>query len=97
MNIICATEFFDQLGTGADEENIYGFFQDNYDKFRDFISGKTEQDFDLETLIPMGVAFDIDEYKKDILGQMEKLKKSVEEFPEAYREEDGQELSLIHI
>ncbi len=96
LNIICATEFFDQLGTGADEENIYGFFQDNYDKFRDFISGKTEQDFDLETLIPMGVAFDIDEYKKDILGQMEKLKKSVEEFPEAYREEDGQEKSVLY-
>ncbi len=96
LNIVCATEFFDRLGTGADEENIYGFFQDNYDKFRDFISGKTEQDFDLETLIPVGVFLDIDEYKKDILGQMEKLKKSVEEFPEAYREDDGQEKSVLY-
>ncbi len=96
LNIICTTEFFDRMGTGADEESIFGFFQEDYDKFRDFISGKTERDFDLETLIPEGVAFDMEEYKKDILGQMEKLKKSVEEFPEEYREEDGQEKSVLY-
>lgn len=96
LNIICATEFFDRMGTGADEESICGFFQENYDKFRDFISGKTERDFDLETLIPKEVAINIEEYKKDILGQLEKLKKSVEEFPEEYREEDGQEKSVLY-
>lgn len=55
-----------------------------------------ERDFDLETLIPEGVAFNIEEYKKDILRQMEHLKKSVEEFPEEYREEDGAEKSVLY-
>ena len=96
LNIICATEFFDRMGTGADEESVCGFFQEDYDKFKDFISGKAERDFDVETLIPEGVAFNIEEYKKDILGQMEHLKKSVEEFPEEYREEDGAEKSVLY-
>lgn len=96
LNIICATEFFDRMGTGADEESVCGFFQEDYDKFKDFIGGKMERDFDLETLIPEGVAFHIEEYKKDILGQMEHLKKSVEEFPEEYREEDGAEKSVLY-
>ena len=96
LNIICATEFFDRMGTGADEESVCGFFQEDYDKFKDFISGKTERDFDVETLIPEGVAFNIEECKKDILGQMEHLKKSVEEFPEEYREEDGAEKSVLY-
>ncbi len=84
------------MGTGADEESVCGFFQEDYDKFKDFISGKAERDFDVETLIPEGVAFNIEEYKKDILGQMEHLKKSVEEFPEEYREEDGAEKSVLY-
>lgn len=96
LNIICTTEFFDQMRTGADEVSICSFFQEDYDKFRDFINGKTERDYDLETLIPEEVAFDIEEYKKDILGQMEKLKESVEEFPEEYREEGGQEKSVLY-
>ncbi len=96
LNIICATEFFDRMGTGADEESVCGFFQEDYDNFKDFIGGKMERDFDLETLIPEGVAFNIEEYKKDILGQMEHLKKSVEEFPEEYREEDGAEKSVLY-
>ncbi len=96
LNIICATEFFDRMGTGADEESVCGFFQEDYDNFKDFIGGKMERDFDLETLIPEGVAFNIEECKKDILGQMEHLKKSVEEFPEEYREEDGAEKSVLY-
>lgn len=95
LNIISATEFFDKLGTSADEEGICSFFQDYYDKFRDFISRKEERNFDLETLVPEGVAFSIAEYKKETLDQMEKLKKSVDEFPEQYREDDNQEKSVL--
>lgn len=95
LNVICATEFFDRMASGADEAYICSFFQTEYDNFRNFISMKEERDFDLETLIPEGVCFSIKEYKKEILDQLEKLKKRIEEFPDEYRNDDNQEKSVL--
>ena len=64
LNVICTTEFFDKMGSGADEAHTCSFFQSEYESFRQFISSKEEKDFDRETLIPEDVHFSITEYKK---------------------------------
>ncbi len=95
LNVICATEFFDSRGTGADEERICSFFQSEYEKFRRFISGKEEGDFDRETLVPEEVHFSVKEYKKEILDRLEELRKNVEEFPEEYQDDEHQEKTVL--
>lgn len=95
LNVICATEFFDRMGSGADEEHACRFFQLEYENFRRFISRKAEKDFDRETLIPENVHFSIQEYKKEFLDQLEELRNRVEEFPEEYRDDENQEKSIL--
>ena len=97
MNVICATEFFDRMETGADEVRIHEFFRTDFKNFEKFISGKRESDFELETLIPEGIDFNIAEYKEEILSQLEELKQSTEEFPEEYQDDDNQEKSVLDI
>ena len=95
LNVICTTEFFDKMGSGADEAHTCSFFQSEYESFRQFISSKEEKDFDRETLIPEDVHFSITEYKKEFLDQLEELRKRVEEFPEEYRDDENQEKSIL--
>ena len=61
MNVICATDFFDRMEAGTDEVRIRDFFRKDFKNFEKFISGKIESDFELETLIPEGIDFDIAE------------------------------------
>ncbi len=97
MNVICATEFFDRMETGADEVRIHDFFRTDFKNFEKFISEKREPDFELETLIPEGIDFNIAEYKEEILFQLEELKQNTEEFPEEYQDDDNQEKSVLDI
>ena len=89
FNVILITEFFDSIGKGADQEEIQAFFALWYQQFVSFVHGKSIADFDFKALIPSGLHFSFEEYKKLFLNEMEGLKKKVEAFPENYKKDDN--------
>ena len=89
FNVILINEFFDSIGKGADQEEIQTFFSFWYQQFVSFVQGKSIDDFDFEALIPAGLQFDFEEYKKQFLNEMDSLKKKVDDFPENYKEDDN--------
>lgn len=97
FGVICTTEFFDNLGMGADGVGICDFFAKHYASFETFISEKTERDFDLAALIPPEITFSVDEFKLDFLAKVNKLKEMVEEFPEEYRNDDNTEQKVLDV
>jgi dihydroxyacetone kinase-like protein len=46
------TEFFDNIGKGADQEEIQAFFSLWYQQFVSFVQGKHADDFNMDALIP---------------------------------------------
>lgn len=94
-NVICATEFFDMIGLGADELGTCDFFEKHYDNFVVFIGKKDANDFEENVLIPNEIDFSFDEYKTVFLSQLSALKKQVEEFPDEYKDDDSNEKSIL--
>ena len=95
FNVILTTEFFDSIGSGADQEEIEDFFRSWYNRFVSFVQNRNESDFNMSALIPGGVSFDFEEYKAKFLGEMEELKQKVEEFPENYKEDDNSSKKVL--
>ena len=89
FNVMLITEFFDNIGKGADQEEIQAFFSLLYQQFVSFVLGKHTDDFDMEALIPVGIQFDFENYKNQFLSEMESLKKKFDAFPENYKEDDN--------
>ena len=97
FGVICTTEFFDRLGMGPDEVGICEFFAKHYEAFESFISKKTENDFDLAALIPPEITFSVNDFKRDFLDRVAKLKELVEEFPEEYKNDDNTEQKVLDV
>lgn len=95
FSVICVTEFFDNMGIGADTIGICEFVENRYGEFTGFIVRIKKQDFDLDALIPSEVEFDINEFKIHFLEQLTNLKKLVEGFPGEYRDDDENEKSVL--
>lgn len=95
FNVMIMTEFFDSIGSGADQEEITGFYHLWYERFVAFVSMKSAVDFDMEALIPCGISFDFENYKRKFLADMEELKKKVDEFPENYKEDDNSSKKVL--
>lgn len=89
FNVMLITEFFDNIGKGADQEEIQAFFSLWYQQFVSFVQGKHADDFDMEALIPVGIQFDFENYKNQFLSEMGNLKKRFDAFPENYKEDDN--------
>lgn len=89
FNVMLITEFFDNIGKGADQEEIQAFFSLLYQQFVSFVQGKHADDIDMEALIPVGIQFDFENYKNQFLSEMESLKKKFDAFPENYKEDDN--------
>ena len=86
FNVMLITEFFDSIYCGADQQEIDKFYTQWYSKFSDYILGKQAEDFDMTALVPDGVDFDFNQYKKKFLEEMDALKHKVESFPENYKD-----------
>lgn len=95
FNVMLVTEFFDSIGGGADREEIESFFMHWYSRFREFIQGKTANDFDMESLIPSGLFFDFETYKERFLKEMDDLCDKVKAFPENYKEDDNSSKKVL--
>lgn len=89
FNVMLVTEFFDSIGSGADREEIKGFFLHWYSQFKDFVREKRSEDFDMDALIPSSLSFDFEQYKKQFLSEMDELRENVKNFPENYKEDDN--------
>lgn len=99
FNVIFITEFFDSLDLdlGSDELGICEFFKKYFDKFCNFTNKKNVYELDIDSLVPQDVDFDFESYKNVFLGQLNILKKKVEEFPEEYIDDnkDKKERSVL--
>ena len=89
FNVMIMTEFFDGIGKGADHEEILTFFTLWYQQFISFVNGRNANEFDMDALIPVGIKFDFEGYKRQFLSEIETLKHKVEDFPENYKEDDN--------
>lgn len=95
FNVICTTEFFEDIGLGANNVGICDFVNNMYDDFIEFIKSLRENDFDMTSLVPKDVEFDFSAFKDLFVSQLAKLKSLVEEFPEEYRNDDSSEKSVL--
>ncbi len=95
FNVICTTEFCDKVGISADQIGIFQFLDNYYQDFIKYISDAHTLSYDLTSLIPEGVSFQIVDYKKSFLDQLATLKGKVEDAPEQYRTDDGDEKALL--
>lgn len=95
FNVILVTEFFDSIGRGADQEEIFNFYKIWYPRFVRFIKDKNKLSFNMESLIPSGIEFDFERHKVQLLEQMENLRKRVVDFPEEYKEDDNTSKSVL--
>lgn len=96
FNVMLVTEFFDNNNGSADMEDIETFFLNRYDSFKSFIKNKNSNDFDIKSLVPMGMAFDFEEYKKHLFYEMDKLYDNVKNFPENYKEDDNSSKKVLY-
>ena len=95
FNVILITEFFDQIGKGADTEEIPSFYSFLYQQFKSFVLSKNAEDFDMRALVPSGISFDFDSYKARFISEMDELMIKVESFPENYMEDDNTSKSVL--
>ncbi len=95
FNVVLVTEFFDKQEKGADQVGIHDFFAQMYEDFMEFVQKKNPAYFDLKSLIPNGIEFDFEQYKNKFVGEMETLKKQVEDFPENYKEDANSSKTVL--
>ena len=95
FNVICTTEFCGKAGISADQIGIFQFLNNYYQDFVDYISDTHTLSYDLASLVPEGVSFQVDVYKKSFLRQLAAFKKKIEDIPEQYKTDDGDEKSLL--
>lgn len=95
FNVICTTEFCDRFGICADQIGVFQFLNNHYQDFVEYISDTHTLNYDLSSLIPEDVSFQVDDYKKSFLDQLAALKRKVEDAPDQYRTDDGDEKALL--
>lgn len=95
FNVMLVTEFFDGISRGADQQEIQDFFSNWYDRFVLFVNEKKAEDFNMQALIPSGIKFDFEQYKKSFLDEIGELKRKVEAFPENYKEDDSSSKKVL--
>lgn len=89
MNVICTTEYFDRAGVSVDQLGFLLFVRDHYKDFAAYISKSTTLGFDLTSLLPEGLPFDLKGYKAAFLQQLADLAQKAADFPDLYRGGDG--------
>ena len=95
MNVILITDFYDHMGSGADQESIQHLFEQQYDQLISFVNSRTEENYNLEALVPKSVEFDFGEYKNQFISQIEALKSKVTDFPDEYLEDDNSPKTVL--
>ena len=95
FNVICTTEFCDKVGISADQIGVFQFLDNYYQDFVDYIADIHTLSYNLTSLIPEGIPFYVEEYKKDFRSQLDALKDKIEATPEQYKTDDGDEKTLL--
>lgn len=97
FNVMLVTDYFDSHGAGADSEQIDTFFSNKYESFKSFVQTINVNEFDMNSLVPDGINFEFEEYKRQFIAEMDKLSEKVIAFPDNYKEDDNTSKSVLDV
>lgn len=95
LAVIWMTEFFDQMGVGADKVGIKVFFDQHYSAFTSYLATLSWNKYSNDQLIPDDLDFDVQAFAHELIHQMDRLKQLVDDFTEEYYDDDNQEMSVL--
>ncbi|GMQ59610.1 hypothetical protein AN1V17_40070 [Vallitalea sediminicola] len=87
VNIVMLNEYLKRLNLGMDKLSIKEFFNLHLQKFKVFVNNRNLSSTEEGVLLPIGISYDVESGKSELLQLLEKIKTKYEKYPEDYEDE----------
>lgn len=94
LSSVAVSEFFESKGFAIDKMSVLDFFANSYEDLQKFVRSKKFTEDDLKQLLPQNVSLG-DYNVNDLIDELDSLKQKVDEIPENYKDDDGNEKTFL--
>ena len=95
LNIISINSFLTSKGTSMDSVSVNEFFENYYADFCTYLENRQFSSQEIKRLVPPGLNACVLKYKPVLTGQLEHLKKQLQDFPERFIGENNTTDTLL--
>ncbi len=97
LNMVMVSEFLSTINCSIDKIGISEFFNINYDKFFEFVNEYDYSSKVKKVLIPNYEVIDLDDWKNQLIKQLNMIQEKISKMPQEYQDEEGNSKVLLDV